>query len=642
MIKVGIDCWALRVNGGGARYVFESLFSIIENKKGYKYILFLHPEADKCINDLQNRIGILKNTIKIKISSPGEILLYDRFVDIYYSPFNNISLRYFNKPIVSLLHDVQERHLPELFTPEALEGRHEDYDDIVRSSTRTITISEFCKQSIIEYCGGREDSIDTIYNAPQQSLLNWVGSEKIEDKKSHLGLLSHSFIFYPANFYAHKNHKRLLQAYSQCLQEEKLMPKLVLMGMLVEGSRIEEEITSLNLNDKVIILSDLSSKDVAWLYTHCCYVVLPTLYEGFCMPAVEALSFKKTLICSDLEILKEVTSGNAFYFDPEDVADISCKMRLGLREQHKNSININEHYSWKSSAIKTLEVFDRALVDFYNFKKSGHSLSNSSFFIYVDGEQKTLSEISNTLKSIYNQRYKPGAVEVLVKLNSNVNKNILEKNKNISPNFHVAFDIEPEEPKYYPETYDYYSYVTAGNTLSENYFLSIFRTSCGNSSNLIIGELHQVHEDKLKTFESSVYYRINRSNLILNGCFYPEMYISRHPSYITEICKNKRALPSYVASKITSGDTHIIRVNLAKVLYKNSLSFERVLVKSKRLNYTPVNFIVKDKKNSLEKLGKDQEFLDYVNTDIAKKLGQLSPPDILEAKRQMTVLKNIM
>ena len=89
---IGIDCWALRINGGGARYVFESILEHFE-KNNVKNILFLHPEAYECIQGVQQRIGILKNSIKIKISSPSDIDIYSKYIDVLYCPFNNISFR---------------------------------------------------------------------------------------------------------------------------------------------------------------------------------------------------------------------------------------------------------------------------------------------------------------------------------------------------------------------------------------------------------------------------------------------------------------------------------------------------------------------------------------------------------------------
>jgi glycosyltransferase involved in cell wall biosynthesis len=636
--NVGIDCWALRKNGGGARYVFESIFCELEKNKNYRFLLFLHPEAAECIYELQETVGIFKNAIKIKIESPAEISKYENFVDVFYCPFNNISFRCFNKPVVSLLHDVQERHLPELFSPDDLEGRLEDYDDIVRSSTRTITISEFCKKSIIQFCGGDSNFIDIVYNAPQQSLLKFVNSEKLKSEKN-FDLESRSFIFYPANFYPHKNHKRLLLAYKKCLEKSVDMPILVLMGMDWDNNHVRDEISSLGLGDSVRILSGLASENVAWLYSNCVYVILPTLYEGFCMPAVEALAFKKNLLCSDLEILREVTKSNAVFFNPKDINDISNCMIKGISSKPANDVDINNTYSWNVSAQKTLDVLNCAIQDFFKDPKVESDLKSKKFLIFIDASSEDFGSMKKTIESIFSQSYKPALIQLVIVNSLNVEILDIENFKfgsYININFYEDFMQSSKEPYL---DFDYFSLIVAGNELSSNYFVNIVRCSRNRDESVFIGELHQIHGDVGKTFETHVYYRINRGNYMLKGCFYPEMYVTRDPYFFTDIIFDNSLLAPKAIKKFQENDCKVIRSNLGKVLYKNSLSFQKSLSRSKRVNFTPTSFMVESEPLSVNKLREDQIFLDYVNGDVAAKLGHNSPPPVIEVKRQ---LKNLL
>ncbi|WP_339808930.1 glycosyltransferase family 1 protein [Vreelandella sedimenti] len=639
MIKVGVDCWALRTNGAGARYVFESLFSIIESSKDYKFILFLHPEAETCIQEMQGKYGILKNSVKLKIDSPNEILKYEKFVDIFYSPFNNISFRYFNKPVVSVLHDVQERYLPELFSPDTLEARYEDYDDIVRASIKTITISDFCKKSIVEYCGAEEERVEIVYNAPQQSLLQYVDSFEIKSKNEYLGIKARDFIFYPANFYAHKNHKRLLEAYALCLKENSDMPKLVLMGMLWNDSDINNDIIALGLGNHVEILSNQTAEELAWLYTHCCYVIIPSLFEGFCMPAVEALAFRKLVLCSNLDILKEVTLESGLYFDPVDIDDISNMMLYGLAEKNVNFIDIENRYNWNSSANKTMELIDEAVFEYYKCPKLLNKFSESNFFVFIDAENSTLDDIGKTIFSIVRQKIKPVLIDVCLSLQRDIDKEIIDELflKLYAAGINKVYVFTPDVESHFKK-YDYYSYCVAGNSFSDNYFFNIARAYLHTNTSLLIGELHQVHEDYDETFEESVYYRINRGNLILKGSFYPEMYVSRDYDYIKSLCRDKSNLSQYVASKIAAKDSNVKRMNFGKVLFRNSRFFERSIQRKCKISYEPKDFLPEHEFLAVDKLVKDQAFIDYINNAVADKLGEKNAPDINEVKRQMEII----
>lgn len=636
MIVIGVDCWALRVNGAGARYVFESLFSLMENDKNYKFILFLHPEAEICIRELQEQVGIFYNTIKVKINDPSEILRYEKFVDVFYSPFNNISFRYFCKPVVSVLHDVQERFLPQLFNPDELEARFEDYDDIVRCSTRVITISEFCRGSIIEHCSAEESKVDVVHNAPQQNLLKYVGSEVIKSKKINLGLMSNRFIFYPANFYPHKNHEALLDAYSKCIKAYPQMPSLVLMGMLSEQSCVHQKISTLGLGDKVVLLSRMSSEELAWLYTHCCYVVIPTLFEGFCLPAVEALAFNKKVLCSKIDVLEEVTLGHGIYFNPNSIDDISEKMLSAIERDvdEREPISINNHYDWYKSAHQTLNSIKNALAEYYTIPDLG-ARHRASFFIHLDGTTASIEDIDKTIRSILKEDFKDIGLAINISSKHDISNrypidSVLNEDSNLSIRYN-DFD-------YISKDYDYYSYIVAGNSISKNYFFNIIKSFSCNKKSFMIGELHQVHEDAQGTFEDSIYFRINRENLIIKGRFFPEMFVSGSKEFIEILYRGKDNLSEYVKSKILANDFAILRVNFAKVLFKNSLPFVKEIVKERRMAFSPENFTGSHQPALKMKLIESKEFVSHINETIAKKLGVEMPPEIHEPERILNII----
>jgi len=632
MLKVGVDCWALRLNGAGARYVFESLLSVIESDTNYKFFLFLHPEGMKCIQELQKDTGILRNTIKITIDNPSEIERYDRFIDIYYCPFNNISFRFFSKPVVSLLHDVQERFMPHLFTPEELEARLEDYDDIVRASTRTITISDFCKDSIIRYCDGTSDKVDVVYNAPQDSLIKHINSEEIKARKVLLGLERRSYIIYPANFYPHKNHRRLLDAYERCVFSGKDMPKLVLIGVAWGNNNdIERAIKEKNLTKYVTTRSHLSSKELAWLYTHCRFVIIPTLFEGFCMPAVEALAFNKLVVCSDLPILREVTDNNALFFDPYDPLEIAQKIIEGLRlendAQRSTKGCITDRYNWPSAAKKTLAILDRAMEAYYDVGLVERTI-NSSFAIAITNAFSE-QDVIESIQSIADQKYKPSNVDVIILRENHVSLEGASFGLNSAQGINIRISTKEHIDEHIDKC-DYYSVFSAGNILSANFFLNTVRVFSETEYQYIIGELHQVHEDRHRTFESSVYFRINHGHNILNGAFYPEMIVSKRDDYIPRIIGNYEKMKDIFRNIITDKGSAFCRHTFAKVRYRTSASLRFTEKRLPPLRYTPTDFRRDLKNTTKERLLANRDFVSYINNKVAADLGCSSTPSITE------------
>ena len=131
---------------------------------------------------------------------------------------------------------------------------------------------------------------------------------------------------------------------------------------------------------------------------------------------------------------------------------------------------------------------------------------------------------------------------------------------------------------------------------------------------------------------------INRGNLILKGSFYPEMYVSRDYDYIKSLCRDKSNLSQYVASKIAAKDSNVKRMNFGKVLFRNSRFFERSIQRKCKISYEPKDFLPEHEFLAVDKLVKDQAFIDYINNAVADKLGEKNAPDINEVKRQMEII----
>lgn len=623
MLVVGVDCWALRKNGGGARYVFESIIRYMDSDEDLKFILFLHPEAYECIHELEIESGLLRQCIKIRIDCPTEIFKYEHYYNIMYAPFNNNSHRYYTKPVVSLIHDVQERFLPELFSAQDLEARIEIYDDIVKSSDKTITISEFCKSSLIEHCSANPTAVEVVYNAPQEQLLAYISDETLINSNQYLGLTSNSFIFYPANFYAHKNHERLLAAYKMACNERD-MPKLVLMGMTYGGDdSIYQDIKRFALDAQVLIVSRLTPRDVAWLYMHCVYVVLPTLFEGFCMPAVEATAFGKNLACSDLDILKEVTGNTGLYFDPLSSVDMKEKLISLLNSDIKQSSLGNlPTYSWPKSAQETKNIF-RNVFDEYS-SVSVQKLSLMKMSIFIDMDNGVFERFTDTINSILNQKIKPEMLEIICISNN------IERLSTLPDSIKRSLKSEVN-----PIANGFYYLISAGNQLMANFFQNIAIQEEDDNKWLMF-EVEQSHEDKAMSFESNVYLRIFEEHSYLKGDLYPELFLFKDITLLKKVINT----PSNLYEYFVSYDFSLKRKTLAKVMFCSSVAYRRNIKKTKALRFEPeMNYDLANV--NINQVTLNHHFVEHVDTVISADLGCVSPNKVTEASKLFKLIEGV-
>jgi glycosyltransferase involved in cell wall biosynthesis len=112
-----------------------------------------------------------------------------------------------------------------------------------------------------------------------------------------------------------------------------------------------------------------SSDDVIALYQNAVCLLFPTFYEGFGLPALEAMAYGCPVITSDIPVMREVCGDAALYCDPHDPGDIADKVRMlaessEMREQlRRRGLGRASQFSWERCARETFEVLHRVITE---------------------------------------------------------------------------------------------------------------------------------------------------------------------------------------------------------------------------------------------------------------------------------------
>src|SRR6185437_13864483 len=240
--------------------------------------------------------------------------------------------------------------------------RREVYPEICHSATILVAISEFCKRSFIEKFDVDPRKIEVVHNAPQPELIDGEPAEGVWTKEA----LPENYFFYPANCYKHKNHQLLLDAIEQMRAQRDVLPVVFSGFELPGGYPLRKEIAARGLEEICRVYTDLPADEMRYLYRHAQAVVLPTTFEGFCMPAIEAMACGVPVVCSELPVLREILGDNALYFDPQNVEQLVSQIR---RIQNEPTLQekmiaagpgIAANYNWDNSAKRILEIFREA------------------------------------------------------------------------------------------------------------------------------------------------------------------------------------------------------------------------------------------------------------------------------------------
>ena len=288
--------------------------------------------------------------------------------DVLFSPSCNIypSLK---MPTVCTIHDVTPIVMPSHST-KIVAAQRFFLRSACRRSAAIITVSECSRSDIAAHCGVAEEKVTVVYNGYDQAIFNSdpVDPELQNGLRKRLGIRQ-AYIFHHGVIQPRKNLRRLIDAHAKLLaRHSDLHLDLVLVGTL--GWNYEKIASAareaISERGRVILAGTLEDGELALLLKGASLVVIPSLYEGFCLPMVEAMACGVPTVASNSSCLPEI-SGNALrYFDPLSTDEITRTMESVLFNEElthslvRNGLVRARAFSWEKCACETLDVLLRA------------------------------------------------------------------------------------------------------------------------------------------------------------------------------------------------------------------------------------------------------------------------------------------
>ncbi len=379
-MRIGVNAVPLRVHGGGARFVFTELIEhLLAIDRENEYVIFAHALGLGVVNTIAHLHPHLRHDNAthrrarvVEVGREEDIFEHRDHFDLLFGPLNNLQPRIYDRPSVAILHDIQEQYFPQYFSESDLRDRREIYPEICRSATTLVTISEFCKKSIIEKFAIEPDKIEVLRLAPQSAL---VAAEDHDEGVWRREPLPERFFFYPANCYLHKNHALLLDALASLKRMGRVPPAAVFTGFeLPGGFPLRRQIAERGLQEVCHVFDEVHVSELRYLYRHATAVVLPTLFEGFGILTVEAMACGCPVICSDLPAIREVAGDHALYFKPDRVEQLRDQLEKIQRDDALRARLVAggqdaaRRFSWDRSARRMLDILEEAPARFHSHR----------------------------------------------------------------------------------------------------------------------------------------------------------------------------------------------------------------------------------------------------------------------------------
>jgi len=239
-------------------------------------------------------------------------------------------------PSIAVIHDL---------TPLILKGvspwNHTFYFRLalrlLRTATAIVTVSEYTRRDVVRTNWFRGKPVYVIYNGTRfphdtgRTAANRLGAEP-PGGSANLAAPCVPYLLYVGGFAPHKNVPFLLEGFAELKDE--IRHRLVLVGMGADRvlNETQNQAARLGLADRVCIFSGISDEQLVQLYEACDIFILPSHYEGFGFPLLEAMACGAPVLSSSASSLPEVGGEAVEYFSPDSKMELVAGIRRLLSD----------------------------------------------------------------------------------------------------------------------------------------------------------------------------------------------------------------------------------------------------------------------------------------------------------------------
>lgn len=288
-------------------------------------------------------------------------------VDLFHVPHFASPLLTGSTPVVATIHDVIPLRLP-LYRASA---KARVYSSVVaraaRHASMIITVSQHARQDIIDALHIPAERVRVTYEAAGDEYQPVSDQKQLAAIQTRYGLTGR-YVFYLGGLDARKNVPQLIRAFAQ-LSKRLDDPNLQLLisgdpdkrrGPLFPDPR--PVAAELGISDQVLFRF-VEDEDKPAVYSAASVFVFPSLYEGFGLDPLEAMSCGAPVICSNRTSLPEVTGDAAITLDPDDLQSMADAMYNVLTDRQLSAdlrargLQRASQFNWHKTARETLEVY---------------------------------------------------------------------------------------------------------------------------------------------------------------------------------------------------------------------------------------------------------------------------------------------
>lgn len=289
-----------------------------------------------------------------------------RNIDVFFSPAH-YAPRLCPTPLVVTIHDLSYVYYPQEFLKKDLYKLQNWTRYSVMQAAEIITVSKTTKKDVLSYYPVDKKHVHVVYNGFEKRNTKKEDKQPAKELLEQYELKKNQYVYYVGTLQPRKNIILLIQAFAQFHKDNPAF-KLVITGK--KGWLYEEilsESENLGIQENVCFTDYIPDEGVTTLYQNAFCFVLPSLYEGFGIPVLEAMANGCPVIASFASSLPEIGGEACLYFNPHDAKDLQDKLNLLKSDSTLRSDLIKkgkkrtQDFSWETCGRETLELLRKTI-----------------------------------------------------------------------------------------------------------------------------------------------------------------------------------------------------------------------------------------------------------------------------------------
>jgi len=365
-MRIGIDFHSAEREGSGnctyIRNLVEALLAIDQKNEYFLYVIDGSYPYYERFEKISNAVLCLTKPHNPFLRIP--LLGMRTFID----GIDLLHVQYIAPPFhkgksVVTIHDISFLHLPECFKPFECYRLKILLPMNIRNADKIVTGSHHSKQDIVGHYNIGTENIEVINHGASRIFRRMEYSEEDKTSLNQYGI-SDRFILFVGRRNSRKNIASLIRSFLILKERNKIPHKLVIVGIEdFSPEVIPEDVETVSCRQDIVFTGYLPEHQLIMAYNLAELFVYPSLYEGFGLPCLEAMSCGCPVVTGDISSLPEVVGNAGLLTDTQNEEELAntiyrviadSQLREGLRERGLKQASM---FTWESVARKTLAVY---------------------------------------------------------------------------------------------------------------------------------------------------------------------------------------------------------------------------------------------------------------------------------------------